>query len=145
MYKTHTCGEVTSAMIGQTVTLAGWVHRYRDHGGVHFVDLRDRFGVIQLVAAPDVTPRAHEVLDEARQEWVVQVTGVVEHRPAGMENAKMPNGDIEIAVREAEVLNPSKPLPFSVNNSKNGTDENLRLKYRYLDLRREKMLKKTIF
>ncbi|MBI5297005.1 MAG: aspartate--tRNA ligase [Chloroflexi bacterium] len=141
MYKTHTCGEVTSTMIGQTVTLAGWVHRYRDHGGVHFVDLRDRFGVVQLVAAPDVTPRAHEVLDEARQEWVVQVTGVVEHRPAGMENAKMSNGDIEIAVREAEVLNPSKALPFSVNNGQNGTDENLRLKYRYLDLRRAKMLK----
>jgi len=140
MYKTHTCGEVTSAMIGQTVTLAGWVHRYRDHGGVHFVDLRDRFGVVQLVAAPEVTPHAHEVLDEARQEWVVQIKGVVERRPAGMENAKLPNGDIEIAVREAEVLNPSKPLPFSVNNGNGGTDENLRLKYRYLDLRRAKML-----
>jgi len=141
MYKTHTCGEVTAAMIGQTVTLAGWVHRHRDHGGLRFVDLRDRFGLVQLVAAPDATPHAHELLDEARQEWVIQIVGVVERRPAGMENAKTPNGEIEVAVREVQVLNPSKALPFNVNNGNNSLDENLRLKYRYLDLRRAKMLK----
>ncbi len=141
MYKTHTCGEITSAMIGQTVTLAGWVHRHRDHGGLRFVDLRDRFGLMQLVASPDAIPHAHELLDEARQEWVIQVVGVVERRPAGMENAKTPNGEIEVAVREVQVLNPSKALPFNVNNGNSSLDENLRLKYRYLDLRRAKMLK----
>ena len=141
MYKTHTCGEVTNALIGQTVTLAGWVHRHRDHGSLRFVDLRDRFGILQLVAAPDASPAAHELLDEARLEWVLQITGIVEKRPAGMENLKLPNGDIEIAVRDVKVLNPSKSLPFTVNNGNNSLDENLRLKYRYLDLRRDKMLK----
>lgn len=139
MYKTHTCGELRAEHIGQTVTLAGWVHRQRDHGGVMFVDLRDRFGIVQIVANPETAPDAHAALYRARPEWVLQVIGVVERRPAGMENPKLPTGEIEVAAQKVVVLNPSKPLPFPIDEREKVTDENLRLKYRYLDLRREKM------
>ncbi len=139
MYKTHTCGELRPEHIGQTVTLAGWVHRQRDHGGVMFVDLRDRFGLVQVVANPETAAEAYETLCRARQEWVIQVIGVVERRPAGMENPKLPTGEIEVAAQQVIVLNPSKPLPFPIDEREKITDENIRLKYRYLDLRRERM------
>lgn len=136
MYKTHACGELRPSHIGQQVTLAGWVHRQRDHGGVTFIDLRDRSGLVQIVANPD-SPET-KLIQEARSEWVLNVTGVVRHRPEGAENPSLPTGEIEVVVNKLEVLNPSKPLPFLINKDED-TDENVRLKYRYLDLRRERM------
>ncbi len=138
MYKTHNCGELRSENIGQTVTLAGWVHRQRDHGGVTFIDLRDRSGIVQVVANPAMRPDVAQVLQDARMEWVLKVTGQVRPRPEGAENPNLPTGAIEIDVTACEVLNPAKPLPFLINKDED-TDENVRLKYRYLDLRRERM------
>ncbi len=136
MYRTHTCGELRPAHIGQTVTLAGWVHRQRDHGGVTFIDLRDRTGLIQVVGDPN-QPEVNAIQD-ARNEWVLKITGVVRARPVGAENPHLATGAVEVAVQKCEVLNPSKPLPLMVNQDEN-VDENIRLKYRYLDLRRERM------
>jgi aspartyl-tRNA synthetase len=138
MYKTHNCGELRSSSIGQTVTLAGWVHRQRDHGGVTFIDLRDRSGIAQVVADPVKYPQAAQVLQDARMEWVLQITGEVQHRPAGAENPNLPTGEVEVHAVSVEVLNPAKPLPFLIYKDED-TDENVRLKYRYLDLRRERM------
>ena len=136
MYKTHSCGELRAAHVGQTVTLSGWVHRQRDHGGVTFIDLRDRYGLVQVVGDPgneDAKP-----IQDARTEWVLQVTGVVRRRPEGAENPHLATGEIEVAASKVEVLNPAKPIPFLINKDED-TDESLRLKYRYLDLRRERM------
>ncbi len=136
MYKTHDCGALRSEHIGQTVTLAGWVHRQRDHGGVTFIDLRDRSGLAQIVGNPEKA--GVEAIHDARMEWVLRVTGIVRKRPEGAENPKMPTGEIEVEVTECEVLNPSKPLPFMIYKEED-VDESVRLKYRYLDLRRERM------
>ncbi|NUM46054.1 MAG: aspartate--tRNA ligase [Anaerolineales bacterium] len=140
MYKTHTCGELRLSHEGQTITLAGWVHRRRDHGGVTFIDLRDRFGLVQIVANPDLSADAHQMLEQVRSEWVLQVTGIVRARPAGMENPALSTGEIEVEVREVNVLNSAKHPPFLINKDEEA-DENTRLKYRYLDLRRETMRK----
>ncbi len=137
MYKTHTCGELRPSHIGQTVTLAGWVHRQRDHGGVTFIDLRDRYGLVQIVSNPEKAEAA-ALLQDARQEWVLQVTGIVRRRPAGAENPNLATGEIEVEVAHVEVLNPAKMLPFLINKDED-IDENVRLKYRYLDIRRERM------
>ena len=134
MYKTHTCGELRAAHEGQEVTLAGWVHRRRDHGGVTFIDLRDRFGIVQIVADPQTLPEIQRV----RSEWVLQVKGIVRRRPEGAENPHLPTGEIEVEVQTLHTLNPAKPLPFLINKEEE-VDENVRLKYRYLDLRRERM------
>ena len=139
MYKTHTCGELRAGQAGQTVTLAGWVHRRRDHGGVTFIDLRDRFGLAQIVFNPDLPKEALDIIAEARMEWVLQIVGEVRKRPAGMENPKMETGEIEVIARAVKVLNAAKPLPLLVNSDADLPDENTRLKYRYLDLRRDKM------
>jgi len=136
MYRTHTCGELRPAHIGQTVTLAGWVHRQRDHGGVTFIDLRDRTGLVQVVGDPNL-PQAKSIQD-ARNEWVLNITGVVRARPQGAENPNLATGGVEVAVQKCEVLSQAKPLPFLINKEEN-IDENVRLKYRYLDLRRERM------
>jgi aspartyl-tRNA synthetase len=138
MYKTHTCGELSLANVGETVTLAGWVHRRRDHGGVTFIDLRDRFGIVQVVANPENSPQAHASAAEVRVEWVIQVTGVVQKRPEGMENPNLATGDIEVEIKELKVLNPAKNPPFVINKEEE-VDEQLRLRYRYLDLRKERM------
>ena len=140
MFKTHTCGELRLSHEGQTVTLAGWVNRRRDHGGVTFIDLRDRFGMVQIVADPETAPEAHEAIQQVRNEWVVQIEGLVHARPDGMKNPDMPTGDIEIEVKKVNVLNKAKTPPFSINKNEE-VDENVRLKYRYLDLRRERMRK----
>jgi aspartyl-tRNA synthetase len=137
MYKTHTCGELRPEHIGQIVTLAGWVHRQRDHGGVTFIDLRDRFGLVQIVGNPDTNPGAKAIQD-AHNEWVLQVIGLVRRRPEGADNPNLPTNAIEVDVQAIEVLNPAKPLPFQVNKDED-IEESVRLKYRYLDLRRERM------
>ena len=141
MYKTHTCGELRLEHAGKTVTLAGWVHRQRDHGGVTFVDLRDRYGIIQIVGDPSNPDLA--ALQNVRSEWVVSITGLVRSRPLGAENPNMPTGQIEVEAVSIVVLNPSKALPFLVNKDED-TDEAVRLKYRYLDLRHERMQKNLI-
>ncbi|MBP1694683.1 MAG: aspartate--tRNA ligase [Chloroflexi bacterium] len=138
MYKSHTCGELTAKDIGKQVTLAAWVYRRRDHGGVTFIDLRDRFGIIQIIADPQINPQAHQDLHAVRMEWVIQVTGVVRRRLPGMENPKMATGEIEVEAQQVKVLNPAKPLPFLIN-SEEEADEQTRLHYRYLDLRRDRM------
>ncbi|MEJ2353180.1 MAG: aspartate--tRNA ligase [Anaerolineales bacterium] len=138
MYKTRTCGELRLSDVGETVTLAGWVHRRRDHGGVTFIDLRDRFGIVQIVANPENSPQAHEAAAEVRVEWVIQVTGVVHRRPEGMENPNLSTGDIEVEAQDVKVLNPAKNPPFVINKVEE-VDEQLRLRYRYLDLRKERM------
>jgi len=138
MYKTHTCGELRRSHAGQAVTLAGWVHRRRDHGGVAFIDLRDRFGLIQVVFNPDLSKETLDLVAEVRSEWVLQVTGKVQPRPAGMENPGLATGEIEIEAREVRILNPARTPPFVINEDK-PVEESVRLKYRYLDLRRERM------
>ncbi|MEI7845873.1 MAG: aspartate--tRNA ligase, partial [Chloroflexota bacterium] len=138
MYRTHTCGELNAENVGQKVMLAGWVHRQRDHGGVTFIDLRDRYGLIQIVGDPSKSELSS--LQNARSEWVMQITGNVRLRPVGAENPNMATGQIEIEALEVVVLNPAKPLPFLVNKDED-TEEAVRLKYRYLDLRHDRMQK----
>ena len=143
MYKTHTCGELNSQHIGETVTLAGWVHRRRDHGGVTFIDLRDRFGLVQIVSNPELFSEAHKALIPVRAEWVIQVTGTVQKRPEGMANPNMDTGDIEVSASSVKILNPSKTPPIYINKPEEA-DEYIRLKYRYLDLRRERMKRNLV-
>ena len=144
MYKTHTCGELRGTHAGQKVTLAGWVHRRRDHGGVIFLDLRDRYGIIQITINPNLSKETLERLANVRMEWVLQITGIVHKRPAGMTNPKMQTGEIEIVAESIEVLNAAKTLPFMVSGENDLPDENTRLKYRYLDLRRERMARNMV-
>ncbi len=138
MYKTHTCGELGISHTGEKVTVAGWVHRRRDHGGVTFIDLRDRFGIVQVVTNPETSPEAHAAMVDVRVEWVIQVEGAVRKRPEGMENLHMPTGEIEIEVQKMRVLNQAKTPPFMINKEEE-VDEATRLHYRYLDLRRDRM------
>jgi aspartyl-tRNA synthetase len=144
MYRTHTCGELGASHAGQQVTLTGWVHRRRDHGGVIFLDLRDRYGIIQITVNPDLSKETLEHITNVRMEWVLQVTGTIHQRPPGMENPKMQTGEIEVIAKSIEVLNPAKTLPFQVSGDNDLPDENTRLKYRYLDLRRERMSRNMI-
>jgi len=137
--RTHTCGELRPEHVGERVTLAGWVHRRRDHGHLSFFDLRDRYGITQVVTSSDESPAAHQAGAEARNEWVIQVGGVVRHRPDGTTNLDLPTGEVEVAVDELTVLNESKVPPFYINEEQPGLEEALRLQYRYLDLRRPPM------
>lgn len=137
--RTHTCGVLRPEHAGERVRLAGWVHRRRDHGNLTFLDLRDRYGVTQLVASAEETPDAHRVAQELRAEWVVQAEGVVRLRPPGTVNRDLPTGEVELAVDALTVLNQSKVPPFYINEDQPGLDETLRLTYRYLDLRRPSM------
>jgi aspartyl-tRNA synthetase len=143
MLKTHQCGELRAEDVGQQVTLAGWVHRYRSHGGVLFVNLRDRSGTVQVTFDQNTAPQAHAIADQARNEWVLQVQGTIRRRPEGTENPDMPTGEIEVAAIEAKILNPSKTPPFYIDREA-GESEALRLKYRYLDLRRPRMQRNMI-
>jgi len=136
--RTNYCGEIDLSFKDKKVCLAGWVNRIRHHGSLIFVDLRDRTGVIQLVFNPAISKEIYEKADNLGIEWVIVVEGIVRERPEGMKNPKIKTGDIEIEVHKIEIENQSKPLPFSLWGNKE-IDENIRLKYRYLDLRREKM------
>jgi len=143
MLKTHSCGQLTAKDIGQQVQLAGWVNRRRDHGGLIFIDLRDRDGLTQVVFNPELSQAAHQIANELRIEFVVQVTGKVSRRPQGTENAKIPTGEIEVIAESTQVLNRSKTPPFYINEE-DEVDELLRLTYRYLDLRRPRMQRNLI-
>ncbi|MCC6492803.1 MAG: aspartate--tRNA ligase [Pirellulales bacterium] len=141
MLRTHTCGELTELNVGQTATLCGWVDSYRDHGGGLFVDLRDRYGMTQVVFnPPDSSPGLIEQSKSLRAEYVIRVTGVVAARPEGMENPKLSTGGIELRATAMELLNKSLTPPVSPNaNAQDLPGEDLRLKYRYLDLRRPEL------
>jgi aspartyl-tRNA synthetase len=138
MLKSHSCGELRASNEGETVSLAGWVHRRRDHGGLIFIDLRDHDGLVQTVFNPKENAEAYAVADSCRGEYVLQVKGNVARRPKGTENAALPTGEIEVRVSEAQILNPAKTPPFYITEETE-VEELLRLKYRYLDLRRETM------
>src|SRR5918998_65942 len=135
-YRTHTCGDLRDADVGGTVRLSGWCHRIRDHGGVLFIDLRDHYGVTQCVADPD-SP-AFAAAETLRSEWVVRVDGRVRRRPPGTENIELPTGQVEVFITELEVLGPAAELPMPVAGEQD-YPEDIRLTYRFLDLRREKL------
>ena len=135
MYKSNTCGELRASNIGNKVTLSGWVHKRRDHGGLIFIDLRDRTGLIQIVFHPEKGPEAFKIAETFRAEWVIRIEGSVTERPAGTTNPNLGTGDIEIEAHLTSVLNASKTPPFDVSQDAQ-VDELLRMRYRYLDLRR---------
>ncbi len=141
--RTHTCGELNRAHLKQNVTLSGWVHRRRDHGGLIFIDLRDRFGLTQLIFDPAIVSK--EMFEQAshlRSEWVISIKGNVIPRAEGMTNSKLTTGEIEIQVKELEILSSAKTPPFSICDEESDVNEELRLKYRYLDIRRGNIAKK---
>ncbi len=145
MLKTHTCGELRSEDVGKEVVLAGWLNRRRDHGGLVFLDLRDRFGITQVTINSDEQPEAHASASNARSEYVIQVKGVVHLRPEGFENADLATGAIEVLATEVNILTESRTPPFYISGSKtDDVDEALRLKYRYLDLRRPRLAQNMI-
>ena len=133
-YRTHTCGALRASEIGETARVSGWVHRVRDHGGVLFIDLRDHYGITQVVADPDSA--AFATAEQVRSEWVIRVDGKVRNRPEGTLNPELPTGEIELFASEIEVLSPAKELPVPVFGEPD-YPEDLRLQYRFLDLRRE--------
>ena len=133
--RSHYCGELNREHIGEQVCLMGWVQRRRDHGGLIFIDLRDREGVAQLALDPDRDSQAHAKADTVRSEYVVAITGTVSPRPEGTVNPKMKTGEVEVEVNELKILNQSLTPPFGLDEYTE-VAENLRLKYRYLDLRR---------
>ena len=135
-YRSHTCGALRESDIGKVVRLSGWCHRIRDHGGVLFIDLRDHYGLTQVVADPD--SKAFKLAETLRSEWVVRVDGKVRKRPGGTENPELPTGQVEIYIDEIEVLGPAAELPMPVFGEQDYPEE-IRLKYRFLDLRREQL------
>ena len=138
MLRSANCGDLRLSDADSEVTLAGWVGRRRDHGGIIFLDLRDRSGVVQVVFNPELSPGSTSIAEDLRQEWVVQVTGQVQQRPGGSENPVMETGDVEVMASSVTVLNRSLTPPFYISDDA-GADESLRLRYRYLDLRRPTM------
>ena len=133
-----TCGELRLDDVGHEVTLHGWVNRRRDLGGLIFVDLRDRYGLTQVVFNPEIAPEAHAAASDVRNEYVLAVRGFVRERPQGTRNPKLPTGDIEVEARAIEVLNPAKTPPFEITQTAE-IDESVRLRHRYLDLRRSRL------
>ena len=134
MLKTVSCGALRIEDEGREVTLAGWVHRRRDHGGLVFIDLRDWRGIVQVVFNPQAAPQAHEASQVLRSEWVLRVRGTVGQRPPGTANSNIATGDVEVVAADLEVLNPSRTPPFSLEEEAAEADELVRLKYRYLDI-----------
>jgi aspartyl-tRNA synthetase len=138
MLRTHTCGQLNADDAGKEVTLCGWVATRRDHGKLIFIDIRDRYGITQVVFIPKESGEAHKKAQDLRAEFVIRITGKVNKRPAGMINAKLPTGEVELLVTDLEILNPSLTPPFEITDEQEVTEE-MRLKYRYLDLRRGKV------
>lgn len=143
MVRDRGCGEIRESDIGRTFTLCGWVYRRRDHGGLIFIDLRDRSGVLQAVFSPDASGAAHELAHGLRSEYVISVSGEIRKRPGGTENPAMQTGNVEMYVNKLDVLNESAPLPFMIEDAAEAS-EMLRLKHRYLDLRRPEMQRNLI-
>ncbi len=143
MIRDKWCGDVREADVGSTLSLAGWVFRRRDHGGLIFVDLRDRSGIIQIVFSPDVSPEAHSAAHDLRGEFVIAVRGDVRRRPEGTENASLPTGMVEVYAATMTVLNTSQPLPFPLEEAHEAS-EFLRFKHRYLDLRRPELQRNLV-
>lgn len=142
--RTHNCGELKKELAGQTISLNGWVENYRDHGGVTFIDLTDRWGLTQIVFDPTVSGEAHKIAQSLRSQDVIGITGKVSARPDGMTNKKLATGEIEIYVTELEVLNKSKTPPFDIHHADDVNQES-RLKYRFLDLRGHQLQKNMMF
>jgi len=138
MLRTHTCGELNKAHADKEVVLCGWVHRRRDHGKLIFIDIRDRYGLTQVMFSPKDAPEAHKKADELRSEFVIRLKGLVKARPANNINPKIPTGEVEVIAGELEILNPSLTPPFEIEDDLE-LSEDVRLPYRYLDLRRPKM------
>jgi len=138
--RTHYCGQVNQQLIGKTVTVAGWAHRRRDHGGVIFVDLRDREGLLQIVFDPD-RAQMFAMAERVRNEFVLKVTGLVRVRPPGTANANLKSGQVELLCQDLDILNRSEPLPFQLDEH---VSEEVRLRYRYIDLRREEMRERLL-
>src|SRR3989344_3157520 len=138
-YRTNTCGELTKKDIGKTVTLCGWDHSRRDHGGIIFIDLRDRHGITQIVFDPEHSKDVHKAAEDLRAEYVIQVKGKVVARPKGMENPKMITGDIEVMIDEVKLLAKAETPVLEVDDRVVASDD-VRLKYRFLDLRRPVMV-----
>jgi aspartyl-tRNA synthetase len=143
-YRTHTCGQLRAGDAGTDARLAGWVHRRRDHGQLIFLDVRDRHGITQVVIDRTDAPAAHEEASRVRPEFVVSILGEVAPRLAGTENPKLPTGEIELRATEVTILSESKTPPFYINDPDAPVDEGLRLKYRYLDIRREPMQRRLL-
>jgi len=141
--RSHTCGELRAKNVGEEVTLAGWVHRRRDHGGLIFLDLRDRWGLVQVVFDPSLSEQAHQAAAQVRGEYVLRIWGKVRRRPAGQENPEMGTGEVEVVAETMEVLNEARTPPFPISEG-SSADETLRLRYRYLDLRRPEMQSKLM-
>lgn len=142
--RTHDCGQLRREQVGQKVNLSGWVHRRRDHGGLIFVDLRDRYGLTQLVFDPNLNPQAHKVGEKIRSEYVITISGTVRNRQDGMVNTKLATGEIEVYVDNVEVLSKAKTPPFAISDEQIDVNEELRLKYRYLDIRRGDIAQKLM-
>lgn len=142
--RTHTCGELNLTAAGTKVTLSGWVHKRRDLGGLIFIDLRDRFGLTQLVFDPNINQALHDKAYKLRSEWVISIRGTVRPRAQGMANSRMATGEIEITVEELEILSAAKTPPFSISDEVIDVNEELRLKYRYLDIRRGDIAKNLL-
>lgn len=138
--RSHYCGKINATFIGQSVELAGWVNRRRDHGGIIFIDLRDREGIVQVVINP-ANNEAFQVAEQARSEYVLRIIGIVNHRPSGTENLHLPTGQIEVIGNFIEILNRAEPPPFLIEDDIQVSEE-IRLRYRYLDLRRPEMLQR---
>src|SRR5690242_12862611 len=143
MKRTMMCGEVRTSDQGRTVTLQGWVHTVRDHGGLVFIDLRDRAGIVQIVVNPATQPEAFKTAETLRDEFVIEIQGEVQKRPQGSENPRIATGEIEVHATNVDVLNPCLPLPFPVAEEAQ-VDERVRLQYRYIDLRRPRMAKNLV-
>jgi len=143
MIRKKGCGEIKETDIGQKATLCGWVFRRRDHGGLIFIDIRDRSGILQVVFSPDVSGKTHELAHDLRSEYVISVSGEIRKRPEGTENPNIPTGSVEMYANEITVLNESSLLPFTLEEAAEAS-ESLRLKYRYLDLRRHEMQRNLI-
>src|SRR5512144_1558493 len=143
MVKSINCGELRLSHVGRKVTLAGWLHKRRDHGGLIFIDLRDRSGLVQVRVDPNAG-EAYRTAADARAEYVLQIVGTVHARPDGLANPNLPRGEIEVEAEQIKILNTSKVPPFPIDDDGTRTTETLRLKYRYLDLRRQRLQKNMI-